>query len=247
MTTMGGDLIVGGHFASAGGVATPGNIARWDGASWHAVGSSDNTDLYSLAVSNGNLFAGAPIWALPSGVTRGIARFDGAMWQPLGTGLYPPSYSATPAARALLDHGGDLFVGGDFLTAGGLVSPYLARWSTPHPSLSLSQPGGPGTGVSIIDVGLIPGHEYFNVFSDSLCGLPGTGPYLGLCAPDPSFLLFQVTLPVGVLPIHFVALGGTAEFGGYQLPAGLSLDSLCFDWTGGTLGCWSPVTRFTVQ
>ena len=242
-----GELIAGGPFTLAGGVpATPSGVARWDGSSWSAVGSSDNSGVYSLAVSNGELFAGAYTWTLPSGVTQGIARFDGASWQPLGTGLDLGLFPVGET-KALADHGGDLFVGGTFFKAGGVVSPYLARWSTPHPSVSLSQPSGPGAGVFVTNVGMIPGHEYFNVFSDSLCAAPGTGPYLGLCAPDPSFLLFQVTLPVGALPIHFVAPVGVSAFGEYQLPAGLSLDGVCFDWTGGTLGCWSPVTRFQIQ
>jgi trimeric autotransporter adhesin len=242
LTVSNGTLLAGGTFASAGGVTATG-IAQWDGASWQALLDVGNTGVHSIAVLNGDVYASASTWALPSGFTQGVARFDGTAWHPLGsgmTGVFP--------GPALATHGGQLFAGGEFLVMGGIVSPYLSRWGAPNPTLALTQPGGAGAGVVITNTGLVPGREYYNVFSDSLCpGPPGTGPYLGLCAPDPSFLLLQFSLPVGSVPIHFVAGASVVSSGGYQLPAGLSLDGVCFDWTGGSLGCWSQVARITVQ
>ena len=111
----------------------------------------------------------------------------------------------------------------------------IARWGPLRPQVHVTQPGGSGGGVTVTNTWLRRGREYYNVFSDSLCGTVGSGPYLGLCAPDPSFLIAQFNLPIGAVPFHFNAPVGTLTFGGY------------FDYTGGVLGCASPVTRITVQ
>ena len=113
--------------------------------------------------------------------------------------------------------------------------------------MELTQLGGAGGPIHIRNTWLLKSREYYNVFSDSLCGSIGTGPYLGLCAPDPSLLILQFNLPVGAVPIHFTAPVVTMTFGGYALPPGLWLDAVCFDYTGGTLGCVSNVTRIVVQ
>src|SRR5262249_1918790 len=40
------------------------------------------------------------------------------------------------------------------------------------------------------------GHEYYNIFSIETCaGLPGSGPFLGLCAADTSFLASSSCCP----------------------------------------------------
>ena len=75
-------LYVAGYFTAAGGV-TATNIAKWDGASWSALGppgTGTNNLVNSLAVYD-----------------------DGA--------------------------GPALYAGGYFTTAGGLASPYLAKWA----------------------------------------------------------------------------------------------------------------------
>ncbi|MEM9303353.1 MAG: hypothetical protein AAGE01_14655 [Pseudomonadota bacterium] len=50
-----------------------------------------------------------------------IARWDGADWEPLGAGLFGD-------VRALASFDGDLYAGGWFLNAGGVDTPYVARW-----------------------------------------------------------------------------------------------------------------------
>jgi hypothetical protein len=53
-----GDLVVGGEFTTAGGVAAN-NIAQWNGASWAPLGSGVNGLVYALAaLPNGDLVAG---------------------------------------------------------------------------------------------------------------------------------------------------------------------------------------------
>src|SRR5205814_998459 len=61
-------------------------IARWDGASWHALGSGvDSEFVLALAVlSNGDLIVGGSFFRAGGLLVNGIARWDGGSWQPLG-------------------------------------------------------------------------------------------------------------------------------------------------------------------
>ena len=94
----------------------------------------------------------------------------------------------------------------------------------------------------------MPGHEYLNVFSPDVCpGAPGSGPYLGLCANDPNMLIAQAVLPTGVEPFHFTAYDRRRTFGPFQAQPGLTIDGICVDVTGGTLGCASAVSRVALQ
>ncbi len=115
------------------------------------------------------------------------------------------------------------------------------------PSVALSQPGGPGTGLTVTNSNLVPGREYYNLFSPNPCaGGAGTGPWLGLCVDDFDTLLAQFLMPVGILPFHSTATSATTVMGPFALPP-MTLDVVCFEFTGGTLGGISPVVRKVVQ
>ncbi|MBI1304758.1 MAG: hypothetical protein GC172_13380 [Phycisphaera sp.] len=117
-----GDLVVGGEFTTAGGVAAN-NIARWDGSSWHRLGSGIDEIVYALAVlPNGDLVAGG--WFSTAGgvSANNIARWNGATWVPLGSGM---NYAVR--ALAVLPNG-DIVAGGDFSSANGVVANRIARW-----------------------------------------------------------------------------------------------------------------------
>ena len=107
-------------------------------------------------------------------------------------------------------------------------------------------PGGP---VTLTNLNLTPGHEYYNIFSIPHCpGGPGTGnpSLLGLCTNDITSLQAQFLLPVGAPPYHFIASADTMSFGPFQL-APVTIESVCFDFTGSVLGPYSRVTRFVIQ
>ena len=55
-----------------------------------------------------------------------------------------------------------------------------------------------------------------------------------------------ISLPLGATPIHFVAPSATVQFGPYLAPP-MTMDVVCFDWTGGSLGIHSAVTRLVIQ
>jgi hypothetical protein len=88
----------------------------------------------------------------------------------------------------------------------------------------------------------------FNVISTEMCGGgPGSGPYLGLCASDPTSLILQLTIPPGTLPFRFVSNGTTQDFGPYPgIPAGLTVDAITLD-IAGPFWRFSAVDRITFQ
>jgi hypothetical protein len=144
--TYDGDLIAGGVFGQAGGVAAR-NIARWDGTNWAALGPGFNGNVEALVVYNGALIAGGSFNASGSTTTNAIARWDGTLWQPMGRGV-------NSAVWELWVFNGSLFAGGHMTAAGGKSSFHIARWDdTLSAAVTVSdpEPGRQGTW-------LAPGH-----------------------------------------------------------------------------------------
>ncbi|MFO0835150.1 MAG: hypothetical protein U0638_09280 [Phycisphaerales bacterium] len=131
--TAGGDLIVGGMFDTAGG-APANNIARWDGASWHTMGSGiqryspGDLIVNDVAVMpNGDVIATGAFDTAGGVPANHIARWDGSAWWPLGSGM-GGSTGFVFINSLIVMPTGDLVVGGYFTTAGGLPIKYIARW-----------------------------------------------------------------------------------------------------------------------
>ena len=140
-----GDIYVGGDFTTAGGV-TVNRIARWDGTTWHALDDGTGNPGVSVASStgdpivralaiagNGDLYVGGD-FVNAGGVStvNRIARWDGTSWNALGAGVGGSVTSTEgPIVRALAIAGnGDLYVGGDFVDAGGVSNVNrIARWN----------------------------------------------------------------------------------------------------------------------
>ncbi len=128
-----GNLYVGGQFTMAGGVNALA-IARWNGSTWSAMGSGLNgPEVYSLAMDvNGNIYAGGNFTYTGDGMpAKYLAKWDGLTWSPLGTGLTGGGGNYyTPGVRAMVfDDNGNLYVGGNFNTAGGLTANHIAKWN----------------------------------------------------------------------------------------------------------------------
>jgi len=126
LAVSGSDLYVGGYFTTAGGSAAN-CIAKWDGTTWSALGTGLDAQVYALAVSGSDLYVGGQFHyatnAGPSTVqVNGIAKWDGSNWSPLGSGV-------SGNANALAMSGSDLYVGGDFTTAGGSAAKRIAKWN----------------------------------------------------------------------------------------------------------------------
>lgn len=252
-------LFASGVFAAAGGVTVNG-VARWDGASWSALGSppgaSVNAIVSGLGVfDDGNgpdLYATGSLTSAGASSASGIARWDGGAWSTLQSGLTGTSLPRGAALEVFDDGSGPaLFVYGEFVTAGGIPAAGFARWgcSGTFPSVSVTQPGGPGGLVYVSNQNLRPSARHFNVFSVEACpGAPGSGPLLGLCAsPGPAFqfLVDQVNQPLGTLS-HFCPAQTHVTWPPLAVPP-VVVEGLCLEVPGATISAMSPVLRFTVQ
>ncbi|MBS0190157.1 MAG: immunoglobulin domain-containing protein [Phycisphaerales bacterium] len=128
-----GDIAAGGLFTTAGGV-TAGNIARWNGSSWSAIGGGTtgpwNPPGYvcsAIVMGNGDLVIGGEFNKVNNVAAYMVARWNGTAWSKMNTGLDNPPNGLT------LQADGSLIAGGPFLTVGeGASGPSfggISRWS----------------------------------------------------------------------------------------------------------------------
>jgi hypothetical protein len=117
-------------------------------------------------------------------------------------------------------------------------------------TLLWDQAGGPGTPLTISNHNLTTGSEYYNLFSLDLCPAgAGTGPYQGICLgtqPNYLFIVNQLQAPLGTPLFHFTASAPDATWGPYPVSP-ITLDALCFEFTGGAIAAVSRVTRVMIQ
>lgn len=130
-------LYAAGDFVATG-ISAARNIVKWDGVSWMPVGTGIDSRVLDLAVfDDGNgpqLFACGWFTHAGSTTTNGIARWDGSDWFAVGGGV---DGCATEFCQPVVygfgvfdDGSGDaLYVGGEFLRAGGVDAPGVARWN----------------------------------------------------------------------------------------------------------------------
>ena len=137
LVVSGSNVYAGGYFTIAGGIAAN-KIAKWDGSSWSALGSGleNGGVVTALAVAGSNLYAGGWFTTARGSPGNYIAKWDGSSWSALGSGMGGGIYVADVFALAV--SGSDLYAGGNFTTAGGKVSAYIARAYLPAlPTLSV--------------------------------------------------------------------------------------------------------------
>ena len=133
-------LYVGGVFGTAGGVPAS-RIAKWDGASWSALGAGLDATPRALAVhddgSGPSLFVGGQFLNAGGAPAARVARWDGTAWSALGAGLDDRVLSL-----AAFDDGGGpaLFAGGYFINPSRIAKWDGTSW------LALSGGGVTGAG-----------------------------------------------------------------------------------------------------
>lgn len=113
-----GELVAGGNFTTAGGVAAL-RIARWNGSTWQPCGAGfNNTVRAMITLENGDLLVGGAF----SNIGPGVVRWDGTSWSGLGFGTGLVVYSLAQL------HNGDIVAAGNFLTAGGAAASRISKW-----------------------------------------------------------------------------------------------------------------------
>jgi hypothetical protein len=131
ITVDGSDVYVGGSFDAVAGSAilhdgiAANNIARWDGQRWHALGSGVNDDVWSIAVSGGNVYVGGDFKQAGGINAFGLARWNGSNWAAVGTG----TGNILPGVRAVAIDGSTIYAAGHFNSLGGVAVNNIARWN----------------------------------------------------------------------------------------------------------------------
>lgn len=137
-------LIVAGDFSSAGGNFAN-NIAAWDGTSWFTLGTgvvgatasimmlcaegSNSGLVTSMVVFNNELYVGG-IFNNAGGIpVKNIAKWNGTAWSDVGGGVRPPQYSPYGVVNSLVVYNNELYVGGNFDTAGVIRASNIAKWN----------------------------------------------------------------------------------------------------------------------
>jgi hypothetical protein len=126
-------LYAAGYFDKAGGLPAK-CLAKWDGSRWSAV-PGEPSPWPNAYVSNiqvwddgrGPALYAAGYFSNIGGMSaNNVAGWDGRNWSPLGTGVL----DGPAIALTVFDDGRGpaLYVGGAFVTAGGLPASSVARW-----------------------------------------------------------------------------------------------------------------------
>lgn len=119
----GNDVYVGGDFTAIGGNTNMARIARWDGSSWHEMGTGLSSTPSAIVIDDTDVYVGgAFVNAGGNAAADYVARWDGTNWNPLKNGP-----GGVVLAMAL--SGDDLYVGGSFTNADGNANAdRVARW-----------------------------------------------------------------------------------------------------------------------
>ncbi|MBL8860406.1 MAG: hypothetical protein JNK02_00195 [Planctomycetes bacterium] len=131
-------LHVAGRFSAAGDRPAR-SVARWNGASWEALGSGlsfstnpNEAEVFALETFDDGqgpkLYAGGEF----SSPGFGVARWDGTSWQAVPGLVGNGAYGGDRRVRALCVHddgsGPALYAGGVFLVPGSTITYNIARW-----------------------------------------------------------------------------------------------------------------------
>jgi hypothetical protein len=130
---LGRALYVGGSFGQAGGTPAKG-IAKWRSGTWTPLGSGvSGGDVTALAIfdhgSGPALYAGGEFKKAGLVLANRIAKWNGLSWSALGSGISGARVRTLAAVNKGSPGGPALYVGGTFLSAGGVQVKNIARWN----------------------------------------------------------------------------------------------------------------------
>ena len=156
VTSLAGDVVLGGDFSGIDGVVMNG-LARRTAGTWTPIGGGLGTGADVRAVVRdgaGGLFVGGGFQTAGGVTVANVARWDGSAWSDLGGGVAGGVYALQGMPN------GDVIAGGDFSTAGGLPAQRIARWDGFGWS-SMGQLNGAVRALALLPTGdLVAGGEF---------------------------------------------------------------------------------------
>lgn len=133
----GGQIYAAGEFMQAGGVPAV-RISRWNGTEWSPVVSAGSGGgvggrVRAVLDAGNKIYVGGDFTVAGGVVANRIACWSKATrtWSALGTGMKgsPMGLAAPSTVRALAMVGNNLYAGGNFIRAGGVLCWNIARWN----------------------------------------------------------------------------------------------------------------------
>ncbi len=114
------DVVVGGYFTSVGG-APANHVARWDGATWSALGQGSNAPVLALAATPDFVYLASVAQTMTDRLVLG--RWDGSAWTELGDEAHglpkPTDPYDLPSFQSIQPLGDGVVVAGRVRTATG--------------------------------------------------------------------------------------------------------------------------------
>jgi len=135
LTVAGSDVYVGGWFTNAAGIAAADYVAKWNGSSWAPLGSDGTGDGAIKAIVNAIAVAGSDVYVggtffNAAGIPEAdaVAKWNGSAWSALGSNG-AGNGALFYIAYGLAASGTNLYTGGNFIDAAGIVTAdYVASW-----------------------------------------------------------------------------------------------------------------------
>ncbi len=124
-----GSIYVGGDFTTIGGI-TANNIARLDGSSWSSLGTGTNGPVLKIGFNEtGALFVGG-VFSTAGGLNvNNISKWENNIWSALVDNSTNVSGTNNEIRSLGFDENNNLYIGGNFDTAGGIPAARIARWN----------------------------------------------------------------------------------------------------------------------
>jgi hypothetical protein len=123
LEAFGAQLVVGGSFNTAGGLAAQ-NLAAWDGISWNTAIGFANDVVYALQEYSGALYAGGDFTMMDGSPASHVAHTTPTSWAGAGLGTNGRVTCFSPYTA-----GGVLVAGGFFTQADGAPADRVAAWN----------------------------------------------------------------------------------------------------------------------
>jgi hypothetical protein len=133
------EMYVGGGFTTAGDLPV-GNVAKWDGTSWSALGSGLDASVHAIGLRDGILHVGGNFLNAGGVPAAGLARWDGTSWSAFGAGVQA-------AINMLIFDGNDMYTGGLSTQTGCVTSYYFGHHT--RASTSGVEPELPGAAAAV--------------------------------------------------------------------------------------------------
>ncbi|APQ18495.1 PQQ-dependent sugar dehydrogenase [Maribacter hydrothermalis] len=124
-----GSLYVGGDFTSIGGI-NANNIAKWDGTAWSSLSTGTNGPILKIIFDANEVLYVGGVYTTAGGVdVNNISKWENNNWSPLTDNSTGISGTNNEIRSIAFDQNNNMYVGGNFDTAGGISTSRIARWN----------------------------------------------------------------------------------------------------------------------